>query len=264
MNKKLELLVLIIAFVLMGCSGGTNTKKDHERDSEIDQKQASMTNVQLGIGYFKRGNYEVSQDKLLRAIEQDPNNIVAYTTMAFLLMQINKMEEAEKYYLDALDIKSNDPGLRNGYGTYLCRVGRIDDAMEQFKEAYGNPFYKTPYLAYSNAGTCLLQVEKYGLAEKLLRKALVMQPELSGALISMAELSIKTKKYMMARAYVQRYHAVNKPSAESLWLQVQAERALGATEHYLKYARQLLDEFPDSEQAGLVGELGRRDRIKQN
>jgi len=68
----------------------------------------------------------------------------------------------------------------------------------------------------------------------------------------------------MARAYVQRYHEVVSVSAESLWLQVQAERALGAKEHYLKYAKQLLNDFPDSEQAGLVGEMARNDRNRSD
>ncbi|MCK5002449.1 MAG: type IV pilus biogenesis/stability protein PilW [Gammaproteobacteria bacterium] len=261
MNIRSGLLILSIAFALSACGGGQSNVKEDK--AEKDLKQSSITNVQLGVGYLRRGDYKVAEQKLLKAIEQDPDNIVAYTTMAFLMMQVNKMEEAEEYYLEALDIKENDPELRNGYGTYLCRVGRTDDAMEQFKEAYGNPFYKMAYLAYSNAGTCLLQAGKYELAEKMLRKALKQQPQLSAALISMAELGVKTEKFLMARAYIQRYHATNKPSSESLWVQVQAERALGAKEHYHKYARQILDEFPDSEQAGLVMELARRDRIKE-
>lgn len=262
MRIKSGLLILSMAFILTACGGGQNNVKEDKAEKSL--KHASMTNVQLGVGYLRRGQYEVAQEKLLKAIEQDSRNIDAYTTMAFLLMQINKMEEAEEYYLDALDIKENDPDLRNSYGTYLCRAGRVDDAMEQFKEAYTNPFYKSVYLAYANAGNCLIGTERYEQAEKYLRKALKLQPELSDALISMAELSIKTKKHLKARAYIQRFHAINKPSAESLWVQVQAERALGAKEHYHKYARQLLDEYPDSEQAGLVGELARRDRIKED
>ena len=260
MSIKSGLLIFLVVSSLSGCSIWQN--KGKEDKAEANLKQASMTNVQLGVGYLRRGQYEVAQEKLQKAIELDSNNIVAYTTMAFVLMQIDKMEEAEEYYLDALDIKSDDPELHNGYGTYLCRVGRLNEAMVQFKEAYDNPFYKTAYLSYSNAGTCLLQAEKYESAEKMLRKALKLQPELSGALLSMAELSIKTGKYMSSRAYIQRYHAINQPSAESLWVQVQAERALGAKEHYLKYAKQLQDEFPDSEQASLAVELKRRDRIK--
>jgi type IV pilus assembly protein PilF len=78
----------------------------------------------------------------------------------------------------------------------------------------------------------------------------------------MAEIGVKTEKYLMARAYIQRYHAVAQASAESLWIQIQAEKALGAEDHYLKYARQLLKEYPDSDEAGLLEDMGRNERIR--
>lgn len=257
MSIRSGFFVFMIVVTLSGCTN--NTKKNNEG---ANFKQASTTNVQLGVGYINRGQYEIAEQKLLKAIELDSDNVDAYTTMAFLLMQIKKIDKAEDYYLDALDIEGDNPELHNSYGTYLCRVGRIDEAIEQFKVAYNHPFYKIAYLAYSNAGTCLLQGEKYADAEKMLRYALKIRPKLSGALISMSELSIKTKKYMSARAYIQRYHAINKPSSESLWLQIQAERALGAKDLYQKYEKQLLNEFAGSKQAALVKEQVRRDRNK--
>ena len=221
MKIKLSLLILGIVFALAGCTGKHEQLKD-ERE-ERDLKQASITNVQLGVGYIRRGMPEVAKEKLLKAIEQDDENVTAYTSMAFLMMQLGEMEEAGDYYLEALDVKGKDPELRNSYGTYLCRVGLVNDAMAQFKIAYSDRFYQSSYLAYANAGTCLMQANENERAEKFLRKALKLQPELSTALISMAELSIKTKKYLKARAYAQRYHAINRPSSESLWVLVQAE-----------------------------------------
>jgi type IV pilus assembly protein PilF len=261
MIKKLQILLLITSFMMMACTGGRNNVREN---TPADNKSASITNVQLGVGYIKRGMFDIAEEKLNKAIEHDPTNVDAYTTMAFLMMQMKKMDEAENYYLEALDIKENNPQTHNSYGTYLCRVGRLDEAMEEFKIAFTNPFYDTPYLAYSNAGTCLMNVRNYDMAEKFLRKALGKQPKLADALLSMAEIGIKTKRYLMARAYAQRFHAVNKPTAESLWVQVQAEKYLGATDHYLKYAKQLLTEFPDSQQAVWVEKLARDDRIRKN
>lgn len=261
MKIKLGLLILGIIFALAGCTG-KNEQLKNERD-ERSLKQAAITNVQLGVGYIRRGQLKIAKEKLLKAIELDEENVTAYTTMAFLMMELGEMEAAGDYYLEALDVKGKDPELSNSYGTYLCRVGLVDDAMAQFKLAYSDRFYKSAYLAYANAGTCLMQVNQNERAEKFLRQALKVQPELSTALISMAELSVKTKKYMKARAYAQRYHAINRPSAESLWVLVLAERALGAKDHYYKYAREIYSSFPDSKQAGLLGELARRDRIKK-
>jgi len=231
--------------------------------SEPDLKQASALNVQLAIGYIDREQLGIAQEKLDKAIEQDPQSIDAYTTMAYLKRKVNELEQAEKYYLEALDIKSTDPNIHNNYGGLLCQMGRYDDALKEIRRAYEDPFYETPYLAYANAGTCLLDKGDYKEAEKMLRKALRDQPNYAGALISMAEIGVKTEKYLMARAYIQRYHAVARPTAESLWLQIQSEKALGAEEHYLKYARRLLKDFPDSDEAGMLEEMARNERIRE-
>lgn len=262
MINKLHFLLLSVSIAVTACSTGQQRVQQNKDDADL--KHASNLNVQLAVGYLKRQQYEISKEKLLKAIEQDPANVEAFTTMAVLMMKIGELQEAENYYLEAIDVKESDPELRNSYGTYLCKVDRIDEALEEFKLAYTNPFYKSAYLAYSNAGTCLLQAGDYPKAEAYLRRALRKQPKLSGALFSMAELGVKTDKYLMARAYIQRYHATNEPSASSLWVQVQAERALGASEHYHKYARQILNDFPDSNEAGWVEELADSDRIRED
>jgi type IV pilus assembly protein PilF len=257
--KISHFILLIMSLIITACTGGQDSIKDG-----VDHKSASETNLQLGVGYIQRGELEIAKEKLLKSIEQDSENVDAFTTMAYLMMQLKQMEEAENYYLEALDVKSNKPETHNSYGTFLCRLGRIDEAMEHFIEAYSNPFYNTPYLAYSNAGSCLLGIKSYTKAEIFLRKALKEKPKLANALISMAEVGADTKRYMMARAYVQRYHAVSKPTAESLWVQVQAEKALGAEEHFYKYAKQLLNDFPDSKQAVWVEKLARDNGNRRN
>jgi len=261
--KQLIRIILIITITgISACSTKDEMVVDR-KVTEPDLKQAAVLNVQLAIGYIEREQLSIAQDKLNKAIEQDPENIDAYTTMAYLKRKVNEMDQAEEFYLKALEIKPNDPNIHNNYGGFLCQMGRYDEALDEIRRAYEDPFYETPYLAFTNAGTCLLDKGNYKQAETMLRKALREQPKFAGALLSMAEIGVKTKKYLMARAYIQRYHAVAKPTAESLWIQVQSEKALGAEEHYLKYARRLLKDFPDSEQAGMLEEMARNERIRE-
>jgi type IV pilus assembly protein PilF len=261
MKYIIRIILIITITGLSACSSKQEAVKE-KKISEPDLEQASALNVQLALGYIEREQLGIAQEKLEKAIEQNPKNIDAYTSMAYLKRLIKEYDMAEDFYQKALDIKSNDPNIHNNYGGLLCQMGRYDDALDEIRKAYDNPFYETPYLAYANAGTCLLDKGDYKQAETMLRKALRDQPNYAGALISMAEIGVKTEKYLMARAYIQRYHAVARPSAESLWLQVQAEKALGAEDHYMKYARQLLKEFPDSEQAGMLEEMARNERIR--
>ncbi|MGB5275799.1 MAG: type IV pilus biogenesis/stability protein PilW [Gammaproteobacteria bacterium] len=261
MKYFIRIILIITLTGLSACS----TKKEMVVDkkvSEPDLEQASALNIQLALGYIERQQLGIAQEKLEKAIEQDPDNIDAYTTMAYLKRIINEFDEAEDYYIKALDINSTDPGIHNNYGGLLCQMGRYDQALEEIKLAYESPFYETPYLAFANAGTCLLKKGDYKQAEQMLRKALRDQPKYANALLSMAEVGIKTDKYLMARAYIQRYHAVANASAESLWLQVQAEKALGAEDHYIKYARQLRKQYPDSDEAGMLEDMMRNERIR--
>ena len=262
MKQFIRIILIITITGLSACTSKEEMVVD-KKVSEPDLKQASALNVQLAIGYIDREQLGIAQEKLDKAIEQDPQSIDAYTTMAYLKRKVNELEQAEKYYLEALDIKSTDPNIQSNYGGLLCQMGRYDDALKEIRRAYEDPFYETPYLAYANAGTCLLDKGDYKEAEKMLRKALRDQPNYAGALISMAEIGVKTEKYLMARAYIQRYHAVARPTAESLWLQIQSEKALGAEEHYLKYARRLLKDFPDSDEAGMLEEMARNERIRE-
>ena len=262
MNLFLRAIIIITITGLAACASTEEVVKPERKVSEPDLEQASDLNVQLALGYIERQQLGVAKEKLEKAIEQDPENIDAYTTMAYLQTLIEDYDEAENYYLEALNIKSNDPNIHNNYGGLLCQMGRYDDGLEEIREAYENPFYETQYIAYANAGTCYLKMEDYEQAEKMFRKVLRKQPNYAPALYSMADVGVQTGKYRMARAYAQRYHAQAQATAQSLWLQVQAEKALGAEDYYLKYARQLLKEFPDSDEAGMLEEMARNERVR--
>lgn len=245
----LRLLTFLFAISLVAC-GSMGDERVKKEPSKANLKGAAALNIELGVGYINRKQYKAAKNKLEKAIEQDPENAGAYITLAHLYAFLGVTEKAKVKYEEALELKPDDPEILNGYGVFLCSNGELEKAQEYFKRAYSNPFYESLYLAESNAGSCYIKQGEYEKAEALLRKSLRVDPRLPGSLLSMADVGVKTKKFLMARAYIQRYHDVRRPSAESLWIQVQAENSLGATDHYMKYARQLINDFPDSDEAG--------------
>ena len=263
MRKRIIKIIITVCIscFLIACSsmgGGTSVKQ-----KEPNLIEASELNVKLAVGYIQRQQYAPAREKLEKAIEQDPDNLVAYKTLAYLYALLGLEEEAIEKYDEALELKSDDSDLLNSYGAFLCSINRLDEAQEKLKLAYSNPFYESIYLAQSNAGSCFIKQGEYKKAEALLRQSLRIEPKVPGSLISMADVGIKTERFLMARAYIQRYHAVKSPSPESLWIQVQAEKALGAKDHYMKYARQLINDFPDSDEAGWVEAQARNEQFRQ-
>ncbi len=233
-----------------------------QNTTEPNLKEAAELNTQLAIGYIQRQQYKPAKDKLEKSIEQNPDYLPAYKTLAYLYALLGQTEKADEKYQEALELKPDDADLSNSYGAFLCTLGQYDEAQERLKVAYSDPFYESLYLAESNAGSCYIKQGEYKQAEALLRRSLRKEPKLPGSLISMAEVGIKTERYLMARAYIQRYHAIVGPSAESLWIQIQAEKNLGAKDHYMKYARKLIQDFPDSDEAGWVEAEARSEQFR--
>ena len=248
MNYARYLLILLF-FLVAACSSDPVRER-----KQGNPKEAAKMNVQMASGYIQRGQLEVAKDKLTKAIEQDPTYIPGLTTMAVLMEMVNELDKAEDYYQDALDVDGRNPDLHNNYGQFLCKRNKFETALKHFDIAVNDPFYLTPEITYANIGFCLMQGDKpdFKKAEVNLRKAIKINPKMASALLSMGELGIKTKQYLMARAYMQRYHEVDRKTANSLWLQIQAEKALGDKKYYLALSRELLDHFPDSPEADLL------------
>ena len=102
--------------------------------TEPNLKDASELNTQLAIGYIQRQQYKPAKDKLLKSIEQNPDNLVAYKTLAYLYALLGLPEEAEEKYQEALGIKPDDSDLLNSYGAFLCSIGKLDEAHEKLKQ----------------------------------------------------------------------------------------------------------------------------------
>ncbi len=262
---KKTLLFCFLAMFLSACTTSTNITENSTKTittSRANLHEASNLNTELAIGYIQRKQYIAAKDKLEKAIEQNSENYNAYKTFAYLYSVLGLNEEAEVQYKEALELVPEDPDLLNSYGAFLCKTNKLKEAQENFAIAYNNPFYEHRYLAQSNAGSCYVQQGEYKKAEPLLRQSLRIQQKLPGSLISMAEVGVETERYLMARAYIQRYHQIKPASAQSLWIETRAEKALGSKEHYLKSARQLIKDFPDSDQAGWAEAEAGNERLR--
>src|SRR4029079_7880649 len=117
---------------------------------------------------------------------------------------IGDVKQAETYYRKAAQLKPKGGSELNNYGTFLCKVGRYDEAQGYFDRAIADPFYKTPEVALVNSGSCLLKAGKLDAADKRLRAALDHAPNDSEALFQLASVLYEKGDYFKARAFMQR------------------------------------------------------------
>ena len=242
---KIHRLLLLTLALLAGCSGGGSVRPN------VPSNEVAETNLNLGIEYMRRGDYETALEKLDRAYQADPRYYAVHNAYGLLYQRLGNPEQAERHFRKALSLKNNDSLTRNNYGLFLCQRGRYQEAEEQFLKAAENPLYETPAVAISNAGSCAKQSGDMEKAERYFRRALKINPKIPAALKQMSQLSFENENYLSARAYLQRYLENAKHTAETLWLGIRIERHLGDKDAESSYGLLLRNNFPDSEEAAL-------------
>jgi type IV pilus assembly protein PilF len=243
--------LLFVLLLLSGCAS-------QQSDEPSDKRKAAESNTALGLEYMNRGQNEVALGKLKKAVRDDPSYAPAFTVTAVLYESLGELSLAGKNYQKAYDADPTDGDVNNNYGVYLCKTGESAKAMMHFSKALDDPFYSSPSVALTNAGSCAMQTGDMTAADEYLRRALKIEPDFPDALFTMARVSYSEKNYLKSRAFLQRYESVANHQAESLLLAYQVETASSDPRSANKYKLILESNFPGTPETEEVRRLSRQ------
>lgn len=245
MNMSKRLILLFSVLILVSACASQQSDDPYEKSQN---RKAAESNTSLGLEYMNRGQYEVALGKLKKAVKADPGYAPGQTVIAVLYERIGEMDLAGKHYRKAYEADPSNGDVNNNYGTYLCKTGKEDKAIEHFLAALDDPFYSSPSVALTNAGSCALGKGDLVAANDYLRRALKIEPEFPDALMTMVRLNYEQQNYLKSRAFMQRYEAIASHDAASLLLGYKIETASDDTKAASKYKRTLEATFPKSDQ----------------
>ena len=230
--------ILLSAISLNGCS-----------TTGVKTAEASNYNADLGIRYLQKGRLQLANEKLLKALEQNPNSAQSNHYYAILQQRLGNNDKAGRYFVKAIKLKPKDPEIRNNYGSFLCDTGRPQVAKEQFMTAVKDPLYSTPEFAYTNAGICLRKTKNDVQAEQYFREALKKKSAFPSALFEMAKLYYDRKNYNRAQGFMLRYESVGQSSPEALQLCYLINQKTGDFAKANSCKSTLIRLFPESHEA---------------
>lgn len=243
------LLLSLFLIALIGC-----VTTDSADAPAGPNKKAAEINTELGVKYLSRGELELADMKLRRALQQDPSSATTNWVFALLQERIGENEVAEKHFRKAISLDPKDSRAHNNYGTFLCNQNRVQEAEKEFLLAIENPLYAQAGSAYANAGICVLKIPDKVKAEMYFKDCLRINPSQHEALFHMAQLSFERQEYELAMDYIRRYEQVARHTPESLWIAFQSESNLGHTAKVDEYANKLKKLYPSSQEARLLAE----------
>ena len=190
-------LALLLAFSLSACV----TTGENKASGKSENRKAAETNAALGRQYLDRKQYEISLEKLKRAVAFDETYAPAHTLLGVLYETIGEAGKAGEAYKLAVRYDPEDGNVNNNYAVFLCGKGDYKAASPHFETALSDPFYTTKQVAAANAGMCALSNNDLDRAEMYLRQSLEHDKKYAPALLPMAQVSYRKQDFCKARAF---------------------------------------------------------------
>lgn len=243
MGRAILLAVLVAVCTACVTETGGRVVKESPTD-------AADYNYRLGVEYLRAGKLRQARDRLESSVKQNPDIAQTHITLAILYQRIDEPDLADKSFRNAIRVAPNEAAVLNSYAVYLCGKQRFSQAERFFTRAARNPLYATPAAALTNAGVCMRSKPDIDAAERYFREALGVDPSFAEALIQLADLKMESGNLLSARAFLQRLLSASKPTAESLMLGWRIETALGDERAAAEYADMIVEQFPESREAG--------------
>ena len=141
MIKKFLYVVLFCLFTqALFAAGDSSSSSDSGSDNYLDQYRAAKNLVNRGKKLESKGKnekalklYNKAYKKLLEAHKTESRNPDILNYLGFTLRKSGKYEQAEKYYLQGLEIKPDHNGINEYLGELYVKTQRIDLAKERLE-----------------------------------------------------------------------------------------------------------------------------------
>lgn len=250
-------LLAAALLALPGCAGSGRQAPASDSDAglvtpsdEPETRRRARIRLELAASYFERGQTTVALDEVKQALLADPGYADGYNMRGLIYMRLNDFEQAHESFKRALALRADDPNVLHNYGWLLCQQKKFADADGYFARALANPGYGAKDKTLMARGLCQSGAGKFDAAEQSLEKAYELDSANPVVGYHLAALLLRRGELARAQFYIRRLNNGEYANAESLWLGIKVERALGDSVALKQLAAQLRKRFADSREFG--------------
>lgn len=245
----MRILLAAFALALAGCASQTSVETKPVTDAgAADARRRAEVHTALAGEYYARGNHSVALAETRLALRDDPTYFPAYNMQGLVYMELREDVPAREAFSRALAISPNNPEVLNNYGWFLCLRNETERGLAMMQRAAADTLYQSPEKAHLSIGLCMRRLGRNAEAEEQFRRAVLIRPELIGALYNLAQVTYERGALKDAENYLVRYMRLTQPTLESLVLGVQIARKSGDKAAEDSYMQQLRRRFGDAPQ----------------
>ena len=218
------------------------------KEKKPPRASASLTpsgrsNVLLSQSYLQSGDLKQAEARARAALSSDGDSPLPHAAMAMVHAANKQDGKAKQEFERALALAPGNGMVLNSYGSWLCSRGEREPADAAFRAALTDNT-SPPFQPLVNGAQCALLGEQWEKADGYLRRAVAIAPRNRSVLLLLAEVQLKLKRNLEARAFVERADALG-PDAPTLALAARVEEAAGDSVASGRYRKRLAEEFPN-------------------
>jgi tetratricopeptide (TPR) repeat protein len=137
MIKKI-IYIFLFCFITQFALAAGDSSSESDSDNYLDQYKAAKKLINRGKKLELKGKeklalkrYDEAYKKLKEAHKVESRNPDILNYLGFTLRKAGKLDQAEKYYLQGLEIKPDHNGINEYLGELYVKTQRIDLAKER-------------------------------------------------------------------------------------------------------------------------------------
>jgi type IV pilus assembly protein PilF len=241
--------------VLTGCAGAggaaafnTPAELPTAQDDTPERKRARVR-LQLAASYFKAGKNSVALDEIKQVMQVDPSFSDAYDLAGLIYQALEQPDLAEQHFQRAIALNPRDGSPLHNLGWLQCRQQQYVQADQSFTQALAVPGYTDRVKTLMTQGICQARAGNTERAVATLKRSYELDADNPVTAYNLALLLFNGGRYDDALSYIRRLNNSDLANAQSLWLGVKAERALGDRAAMRQLGDQLVRRFGNSREA---------------
>ncbi|MDR0251492.1 MAG: type IV pilus biogenesis/stability protein PilW [Burkholderiales bacterium] len=257
---------MLVVLTLAACAGmpppdeSSQTLQAAQRpqfqNTPVSPRTRAEARTALALGYYERGQFDVALEELDEAKKIDDRYAMIYNGYGLVYSYLKDDAKAGSNFQRAIELDPNNPEIRHNWGWFLCTSGKARESLAEFNRVALDPLYKTPEIAFTNAGRCALSINDKAVARQYLGRALSVRPDYPQAAYSLAELAYGEGQWDEARTMMRTVMKNPMPTADALLLGACIERKLNDKKAEDSYVLQLRNRYPNAEQTQRIAAPG--------
>jgi Tfp pilus assembly protein PilF len=134
---------------------------------------------ETGISQLESGDYLRARLSFEQAVRLDPSRAVYRNALGLANLHLGRLPQAVDSFREAVRLNPNLSDGYNNLGVALAQSGNWEEAVAAFEKVLTFATYNSPEVVYQNLGWAYYNLGQYQEAEKALKSALRLNPQMA-------------------------------------------------------------------------------------